>query len=270
MSIGSSYKNDIVQRKITPLNQHLIATISKKFSGGSSGVKETGTSKYISATNSKQKEGVDSAKVKDHQNGSGISSTTTKDIKETNISAIDKDKQSLTVKDDDSSDDDIFADVGNYVHQELKPKISDEAASSSEAKDTSKQDVSTEDAPKKKSIFADLITETESVPQPIVQQQRFVQPTNQQHSKKKNVIDRDIFGGQQDDSLPYQKRRGPQTSAMEGVSMNAYDGGYGEEHDVDFGGDEEYQRKKDEDKRKEAERLAAGGEEDVDDDEEEG
>jgi len=266
MAIGSSHKNDIAQRKITPLNQHLIATISKKLGGGSSGIKETDTSKYISATNSKQDESVDSGKVKLHQ--SGISSTT-KDIKETNTSAVDKDKQSLTVKDDDS-DDDIFADVGNYVHQELKPK--NEAATSSEVKDISKQDVSTEDAPKKKSIFADLITETESVPQTRVQQQRLVQPSNQQqkqYSKNKNVIDRDIFGGQQDaTSLPYQKRRGPQTSAMEGVSMNAYDGGYGEEHDVDFGGDEEYQKKKDEDKRKEAERLAEDGEND--DDEEEG
>ena len=269
MAIGSSHKNDIVQRKITPLNQHLIATISKKLGGGSSGIKETDTSKYITATNnSKQKEGADSAKAKLHQSGSSISSTT-KDIKETNTSAIDKDKQrNLTVKDDDS-DDDIFADVGNYVHQELKPKTS-EGATSSEANDNGTQDVSTEDAPKKKSIFADLITETETVPQPRVQQQRLVQPSNQQQlPKKKNVIDRDIFGGKQDDAtLPYQKRRGPQTSAMEGVSMNAYDGGYGEEHDVDFGGDEEYQKKKDEDKRKEAERLAEDGEND--DDEEEG
>eukprot|EP00984_Skeletonema_dohrnii_P010494 scaffold4092_cov105-Skeletonema_dohrnii-CCMP3373.AAC.3 len=83
-----------------------------------------------------------------------------------------------------------------------------------------------------------------------LQQAPHHQQNIQLNNQSKNVIDRDVFGGSRkpDEQQLQQvtKRRGPQTAALEGVSMTNYEGGYGEEMDTDFLNEDGdgYQKKK--------------------------
>jgi hypothetical protein len=90
------------------------------------------------------------------------------------------------------------------------------------------------------SIFENLV-QNDSPAKTKIQRHRQRSTRLQPSQENRNVIDRDILGGQETDSsqLPYQIRRGPQSSMIEGVSMTTYEGGYGEEMDVDFGNDDD-------------------------------
>ena len=255
ISIKAFTDNDsTIRRKMTPLNQHLIKTISKKLNGGSR--KDKGTSKYMNDMNEQDS----SEKGKHLQNGDTANST--KADKKSNTAT-----NGSSVKDDSDSDDDIFADAGSYVHQGLAPKISD-SVTADKTTDVAKEennldstkDTSMTKQSKKKSIFDNLIPEDAPVVPVRVQKQSLVQPNQQQQNR--NVIDRDILGGKQENDQLYQKRRGPQSAAMEGVSMTSYSTGYGEDIDVDFANDDEWQGKDKDDKGEKKKNTASSDVED--------
>lgn len=238
ISIKAFTDNDsTIRRKMTPLNQHLISTISKKLNGGSR--KDKGTSKYINDMN-----GHDiSEKGKQIQNGNTANSTQADKKSKTAANG------SSTKEDDDDSEDDIFANVGSY--EGLAPKISSYSAADKSFDGTKEKDNSDsiQDTSivkqSKKSIFDNLVPEAEPAVPNRVQKQSLVQPIRQQQNK--NVIDRDILGGKQENDVSYQKRRGP-SAKNEGISMNSYSTGYGEDIDVDFANDDEWQGKHKDDK----------------------
>ena len=174
--------------------------------------------------------------------------------------------------DDDDSDDDIFANVGAYVPPTAVAAPEDNAVPATTATtggvtttvQTNKDDAatfSTTTTPtkKKSSIFDNLITnesrndinnsqKRQSMRLPHTQQQQQQQST-QFNDGKKHVIDRDVFGGnrkkhEEQRHSQAMKRRGPQTAAMEGVSMTNYQGGYGEEMDTDFLNEDEDEYRK--------------------------
>jgi hypothetical protein len=223
-------------RKMNPLNHHIIAAISRKLDGRSSS-----TEKSKNQSSSARKKG----------EGRSITVASKED-------ADGKDKQSRRHKEDDS-DDEIFANVGSYVPQAISaPNTIDssaalvtaptEANGNGENSPSDNHFVKEEDTLKqaKKSIFENLVQTDSSAKTEI--QCRHQRPTRLQTTQEnKYVIDRDILGGQEIDStlLPYQIRRRPQSSMIEGVSMTTYEGGYGEEMDVDFcNHDDEWQTRR--------------------------
>jgi len=287
--------NSATSRKMTPLNHHMISTITKKLDEGLSRVKER--SKYlVHATNGEGKNGTNSDKLtslggKDNQQrGSEANSNT--DVK------ADTEGNGKSVDKDDDSDDDIFENAGSYVPQALSPKLSEPAtAAAATAKSTDpatdENDKDNESSTKdlhnkqtKQSIFDNLIPETAPTnpthaPKPQQHDQQHSSPQNRkqrrlQHNQQnpslqnRNVIDRDVFGGgqNQDSSELYSKRRGPKSAAMEGVSMTSYQGGYGEEMDDDFAGDDDNRREDEDDKEKENSGGEVDGKDDMGDDEE--
>mmetsp|Transcript_32596 Transcript_32596/g.78948 ORF Transcript_32596/g.78948 Transcript_32596/m.78948 type:complete len:553 (+) Transcript_32596:40-1698(+) len=275
-----THDSGTTSRKMTPLNHHLIATISKKLDEGTSRVKEK--SKYQTCPSDEDTHGTicngvsASGKDQGRDNQNGLAANSIKNCK-------------ANVGNREDSDDDIFQDVGSYVPHILPPpETSDLAASmstdivpgndnrsnSAGENDSSigkQKDNAASPKEAKQSIFDNLIPETSpAAPKCVLRPQLQNCPitTKQQKpsSQNKNVIDRDIFGGQQDLTHPYQKRRGPQSAAMEGVSMTSYQGGYGEEMDVDFGGDDNEWRKGKGDKEK-GTTSDTGGDQDVDEEE---
>lgn len=253
-------RDNAVRRRMTPLNQHIIATISKKLNDGAAREKEK--SKYHH----------DAYSDKNGSNEAGKTSSLEEE-KDKNTTSPKADNERVTKEDDDDSDDDIFADAGEYVPEALAAAKSEGPSVRNDKDDYTTGDRAGDDGSyrtkkPKQSIFDNLLAD-EAPKAPIhatslqkqhLQLRQFDNPTN------KNVIDRDILGGKQegDDTLPYHKRRGPQSAAMEGVSMSAYGGGYGEEMDVDFGGNDDDWRKR---KKGGKEEGSPGGQDLADDDE---
>lgn len=252
---------DSSYRKMTPLNHHMIMTISRKLEEGRNRAKD------------RNKYNVADGEGKNASKSDNITSAGGADSKPNLEASPDKDAngnaEASRKQLDDSSDHDIFKNVGSYVpsyamlpkspEPEAATKSSDSAVESNGKHGATTDDHSTnnhnptKDEHKKQSVFDNLLPET--VPnQPAHnprQQQKSRLRLNQQNSspRKKDVIDRDIFGGHQNDVLQLSKRRGPTSAAMEGVSLSAYQGGYGEEMDVDFGGNDDGGRKGDKKKK---------------------
>ena len=216
-------------KNMNPLSLHIIAAISKKLDGRARMEKR----KYQSSS-AKKKGEVINIIVASKEDADG------------------KDKQSGRHKEDDS-DDEIFANVGSYVPHALsihntKDSSAASATAPTEANGNGENCRSDnhfgkeDDSPKQvgKSIFENLV-KTDSPATTEIQRLRQRSTRPQPTQENRNVIDRDILGGQEIDSsqLPYQIRRGPQSSMIEGVSMTTYEGGYGEEMDVDFGNDDD-------------------------------
>jgi IK cytokine len=218
-------------RNMNPLSHHIIAAITKKLDGRASRIEK---GKYQSSS-AKKKGEVINIIVASKEDADG------------------KDEQSGRHKEDDS-DDEIFANVGSYVPQALStPNTNDSSAATATASteangngENCRSDnhfVKEDDVPKQVktgSIFENLV-QIDSPAKTEIQRHRQRSTRLQPSQENRNVIDRDILGGQETDSsqLPYQIRRGPQSSMIEGVSMTTYEGGYGEEMDVDFGNDDD-------------------------------
>ena len=224
LSIQAFTNEHVTQKKATPLDRQLITTISNKLKGHLLRAKHgnVGVSKDV------------------HQSAQEVDDRNKNEVNEQN--EIDKSvKRTAKSAQDSDSDDDIFQNAGNYIPPSAtatttsetdkeKEKTNGNAAESSGVESSNQ---------KKKSIFENLIlTSTES----IIPEHKVQIHTHQ--SEGKNVINRDIIGASSDDQTSQMKRRGPQTAAMEGYSMSNYDGGYGEEMDVDFGNFDEDTRKK--------------------------
>ncbi|KAL7541286.1 hypothetical protein ACHAXR_010775 [Thalassiosira sp. AJA248-18] len=225
-------------RKMTPLNHHMIATISKKLVGGAGGRGGKEKSKYNAQHSKGGREDKTNGTSPSEEGGvKDIDRNVSKTKSNTDVSASAGTNGNSTKEDD--SDDDIFENI------ETAPT-----------------------APTPKHVHK----QQPQQPQQNRQQRRQQKHDKQSSSQNKNVIDRDIFGGQKesDTSNPYHKRRGPQVAAMEGVSMASYQGGYGEEMDVDFGGDDDNRRnkRKYDDKEKDGSEDVAGEQDDGGDDEE--
>jgi hypothetical protein len=223
-------------RDMNPLNHHIIAAISKKLDGRAS-------------SKEKSKYQISHAKKKGEDRNGTVTSKEDAD---------NKDERSGSNHKEDDSDDEIFANVGSYVPQTMSSNTQVLAAASAtdttEANDndensgSDKQFVKEEDNPKqtKKSIFDNLV-QTDSPASTEIQRRRQRPNRLQPTQENRHVIDRDILGGKEivSSQLPYQTRRGPQSAMIEGVSMTTYEGGYGEEMDVDFGNDDdEWQSRK--------------------------
>ena len=268
---ASSSDNHTNQRKMTPLNQHMITTISKKLNGGGDSLGKAEKEKRIDmyTSNNKKDSNIEEERTL-HQNG-----TLTNTAKDDGTKANNATNGGSTKYDDDS-DDDIFADVGEYEHQGLKPKLSDSSAVAStdtidegDNEHASRNNVAKQE---KKSIFDNLLTETEQVPvqdkkRHLLQLNQLQQKQQQITKSNKDIIDRDILGGKQNNDLTSQQPYQKQSAAMDGVSMINYEGGYGEEHDVDFGGDDdEWQKKRKDEKDKKEDDANADDKDDDDDD----
>lgn len=213
-------------RIMSPLSHHIVAAISKKLDART-GSKGKSKNQYSNAK----------------KNGEGMDKTVASKAAD---DCNDKHKE-------DDTDDDIFADVGSYDPQAMSASNKPDSTAATATKSTEvkgNNENSQNDnklVPKeadikqaKKSIFEYLIQTGSSAKSQI--QRRQLRPYQLQPiQENKNVIDRDIFGGQDINSaqLPYQVRRGPQSAMIEGVSMTTYEGGYGEEMDVDFGNDDD-------------------------------
>jgi len=249
-----AHDGDAAGMRMTPLNHHMIATITKKLGEGKGRAKET--EKYQACGRAEEK--IPEAGKQNEDGGD----TDIKNGNTTNVKA--NGNNGVSTKDDDS-DDDIFQDAGSYVPQVLAPKAS---LPETEVNGNGRKRDDTEDKPKqaKQSIFDNLIPEIAPEPPKRVQQQSLQH--RQQPMQNKNVIDRDILGGKQNDSS-YQKRRGPQSAAMEGVSMTAYQGGYGEEMDVDYANndEDEWRKRKKGDKDNKGDSGNEAGGQDEDDEE---
>ena len=217
-------------RNMNPLRHHIIAAISKKLDGRAS---RTEKGSYLSS----------SAKKKGEVRNIIVA------FKE---DADDKNEQSGRLEEGDS-DDEIFANVGSYVPQAISTSNTNDSSAALATSPTEasvnggncRSDnhfVKEDDIPKqaKKSIFENLV-QTDSPATTEIRRRRQRSARLQPTQEIRNVIDRDILGGQEIDSsqLPYQIRRGPPSSMIEGVSMTTYEGGYGEEMDVDFGNDDD-------------------------------
>eukprot|EP01082_Thalassiosira_pseudonana_P005491 g4865.t1 g4865 contig18:104598-106301(+) len=223
-------------RSTTPLDHQLLVTISKKLSGdlGRGGSSKKG------GRQKEQRVGLDGEK-EDVGGEVAARDSAAKDESEEVSNA----RAASGIKEEDS-DDDIFGDIGNYI-----PPAATVKDDESKKVDDVNNDTSTENntsKPKKQSIFDNLIPETnhitpaptQSKPRQLPQQQSVPAPNDT------NVINRDVIGASSSDNQLFTKRRGPQTAAMQGVSMANYSGGYGEEMDVDFGNFDEdgYKKRK--------------------------
>ena len=196
---ASSSDNHTNQRKMTPLNQHMITNISKKLNGGGDSLGKAEKEKRIDmyTSNNKKDSNIEEERTL-HQNGT-ITNTAKDDGKKANSAT-----NGGSTKYDDDSDDDIFADVGEYEHQGLKPKLSDSSAVAStdtidegDNEHASRNNVAKQE---KKSIFDNLLTETEQVPvqdkqRHLLQLNQLQQKQQQRTQSSKDIIDRDILGG---------------------------------------------------------------------------
>ena len=249
---GGGQQQQQQQVTMTPLDCHLITTIRNKLDG---------TLNRKKTNNDGGREGIDQNDngVKQHQlqQHSSLLDKEGDNTKEQSSGNNINDHKTTrgsppanNKKDDDSneddSDDDIFADVGAYI----PPTVTSTTATVEDSATVqTKNDVAstscTTTTKKKSSIFDNLITdESKNDGNKLHKRQPMQLPHTQQQqnsklNKNKHVIDRDVFGGdrkKQQEQLHTQstKRRGPQTAAMEGVSMANYQGGYGEEMDTDF------------------------------------
>lgn len=267
-ALGGDEQAFFERKEITPLDNHLIATIKKKLDDVNDGKKKRkglgGEGERQTSCNGayKQKQQPQHKELSfdDKEDSSKIQSTQYHEDRQPNDT---KPSSSSLPEGDDSSDDDIFADVGAYVPPTATTTTTldnpDATVPTTTAAATqSSADANATTTSKKQSIFDNLITTdaqststTKTSHNQLHQLHQKQQP--QKHNESRNVIDRDVFGGndrqkQEVDSHQAMKRRGPQTAAMEGVSMINYQGGYGEEMDVDFlnvdDDDDEYRRKK--------------------------
>mmetsp|Transcript_23369 Transcript_23369/g.46524 ORF Transcript_23369/g.46524 Transcript_23369/m.46524 type:complete len:577 (+) Transcript_23369:77-1807(+) len=246
-SSGQQEQSLFERRGMTPLDCHLIATIRKKLDGAlnkgggvggkrkemnDGGVERIGNTDNVKQLHQQEVHG----KEQIHQEDNVI----TEKILISNLTKYKNDDS-----DDDDSDDDIFADVGTYIPPTAVATSDDTAAPTTTvtATDETNNDDATTSAvvPKKQSfIFDNLITDESTnnsqKRQPMqLQQTPHQQQNSQLNNQSKVVIDRDVFGGsRKSDEQQVTKRRGPQTAALEGVSMTNYEGGYGEEMDTDF------------------------------------
>lgn len=269
------------RKSMTPLDGHLIATIRKKLdgtlnnSGGGGGGErkvmndnemERVVDKHDSGVKQQQQPSSSPDKVDDSNKPSHDENNSNH---KTLAPPLDNNKKDDS---DFDSDDDIFANVGAYVPPTAVAQSGDTvmpsaAATASAQTNDGDDDVATPPSAattskKHSSIFDNLITDQSSndvnasqkrQPMQLPHTQQPMQHQNIQslNSQNKNLIDRDVFGGnrKQDKQQHSQanKRRGPQTAAMEGVSMTNYQGGYGEEMDTDFlneDGEDGYQKLK--------------------------
>ena len=262
------------RRGMTPLDCHLIATIKKKLDDVNGG-KRKGVNGGVErgVENSDQKKQPCSSVDKECDGKEQAHSKTPAQ------SPLSSNKKDVNHDSDSDSDDDIFVDVGAYVPPTAAAATASQtAAPATDDTNTaqSNDDTSTASttAPKKLSIFDNLINDVNNESQkqqPMQLQHRQQQNHETQMNPNNNVIDRDVFGGErkQDQQQQQQvtKRRGPQTAAMEGVSMTNYEGGYGEEMDTDFLNEEEDYRRKDDEDDEEGEKD--GDDEGADDDDDE-
>jgi hypothetical protein len=218
-------------RRMAPLNNHMIAAISKKLDGRRSGVSShPNKSKYYESP----------SPVKRNRHESEIEECTIAKSAKSISSSVMKKKA-----ENDDSDDDIFSNVDNYY---LPPQAGSSSATStspSSKDDDANGNATKKEEARKESIFENLIPEMNSSTMALKQptDRAYIMQQNPQNqsdlSGDRNVIDRDIFGGGSSSQLLHQRRRGPQSAAMDGVSMAAYQGGYGEDMDVDFGGNDD-------------------------------
>ncbi|KAL3817835.1 hypothetical protein ACHAXA_004009 [Cyclostephanos tholiformis] len=215
----------ITERILNPLSQHMIAAISKKLDDKTC---RKGKSKHQSSYAKKNWEGIHGT-------------VTSKDA------ADYKDEHYGRHKEDDI-DDDIFDDAGSYIPQADKHSAAALATKSTELNGNNENShyennhlvLKKADTKQAKKLIFENLVQTEISATPKIQRCHLRPSQLPPMQENKKVIDRDIFGGQQINSaqLPYQVRRGPQ-SMIEGVSMTTYEGGYGEEMDVDFGNDDD-------------------------------
>jgi len=195
------------------LSEHMISTITKKLDGK--------IDEGLSKVNGEGKYGTDTHRVTS--------------IEDRPCAEAKKKIRAHRKSSSDDSDDDIFEDAGTYVTTALKTaaKVSTQA--------TGNPDVA--DKQTKQSIFKHLLPDA---PRPNANTRLQQHIPHHLSRKNKKVIERDLIGGQdQHSSSPqpcYSKRRGPRSAAIEGMSMS-YQGGYGEDMDVDFGGLEDSKRK---------------------------
>lgn len=194
------------------LSEHMISTITKKLDGK--------IDEGLSKVNGEGKYGTDTHRV------TSIGDRPSAEAKKT----IRADRKSNS----DDSDDDIFENAGTYeVSLKTAAKVSSDATGNP----------SVADKQTKQSIFKHLLPDAPR-PKPNTR----LQQHNLHHLSRKNkkVIERDLIGGQDQhissSQTLYSKRRGPTSAAIEGMSMS-YQGGYGEDMDVDFGGLEDSKRK---------------------------
>ena len=248
---------------MTPLNGHLIATIKKKLDGTIvTKKKDIMTSNdvvdSVKTNGNDWKQQQSSVTLKGEADDKEVTQNDTNEKTATLSTLINKEEDKI----DDESDDDIFGDVGVYVPPTAKVIASTAATDSETNNDASKTTTTDPSAAKKQtSIFDNLLADQKSNKLNRSQTHQSMQLQNPQHQQaqlnnsNKAVIDRDVFGGSRKQDEQQQqnntRRRGPQTAAMEGVSMTNYSGGYGEEMDTDFLNEEEDVYRKF--KRKEAE-----------------
>ena len=143
---------------------------------------------------------------------------------------------------DESSDEDIFGGVGEYVPSIPTPTA---ACKDGSSKATGHKEGEEVGKIRKGSIFSDLTGPDDtkaSAAAPAAVAKKKSTSRNKSVSfgassavatsagfKKRNVIDRDVLGARPPDSLGKHKATG-------GISISDYAGGYGEEMDVDFSG----------------------------------
>mmetsp|Transcript_14034 Transcript_14034/g.21042 ORF Transcript_14034/g.21042 Transcript_14034/m.21042 type:complete len:582 (+) Transcript_14034:84-1829(+) len=262
-SSGQQEQSLFEKRGMTPLDCHLIATIKKKLDGAlNKGGGGGGKRKEMNDGGVERIGYIDNVKQLHQQEVHGKEQSHQEDnviTEKTLISNLTNSKKDDS--DDDDSDDDIFADVGTYIPPTAVATTDDTAApaATATATDETNNDAATTPTAalkKQSSIFDNLITDQSNnntekrQPMQLQQTQHQHQNTQLNNDQSKNVIDRDVFGGSRkpDEQQLQQvtKRRGPQTAALEGVSMTNYEGGYGEEMDTDFLNEDGdgYQKKK--------------------------
>ena len=220
LSIQAFTDDNIIAQKATPLDRQLITTISNKLNGHLLRVKHENISKDVSQSADNEDLG-ESTSIGQH--GSNKVNSQTKPSP------------------DSDSDDDIFENAGTYIPPTADTtKVNGNNTRTNGGNEDSKPNKNGE-SKKKQSIFDNLITTSNEV---VTTQSQKVQIQAPQKAYNKNVINRDVIGASTNKEEPFTKRRGPQTAAMEGFSMNNYTGGYGEDIDVDFGNFDEDRRTK--------------------------
>ena len=223
LSIQAFSTNDnVAVQKATPLDRQLITTISNKLRG------HLLKAKHGNVTVSKE---MQSRSVQDDP------------------AKVDEVANKPMVESD--SDDDIFENAGTYIPpsaDETTNNEGEQAEPRTETKNIQSDEIA--EVPKKKqSIFDNLITKS---PETATTTLKVQLQTQQIHTNNNRIINRDVIGASSSSNEPVNKRRGPQTAVMEGYSMSNYDGGYGEEMDVDFGNFDEDDRGRKKDERGDA------------------
>ena len=248
------------RRRMTPLNHQMIAAISKKLDGKKNdGVS---SSSHCHTTKAQGTSLLQHASLNDNRTNEIEEHEIAKPVVEDAITMNDNADSTKRTEnnhdsddDDDDDDDDIFANVGNYIPPQAVSTTTTTSntspisnAAKGEIHNFTREDSTTnKEETKKLSIFDNLIPETNAKTSSSSRQSTnhrvHIMQTQTVVGKNRNVINRDIFGGggSKDDpsSANIQKRRGPQSATMDGVSMVDYQGGYGEDIDVDFGGNDE-------------------------------